>query len=246
MAGQSKTIVLSPGVELDIIEWSKEEHAVFERDFPKLVSMYTKYSTDNAGKHLLSEILTKYKGVFALLGQAAKNELDPAAGQFNGMNAMSGYGMTMIRPGYLFPAAQGYTFDRALAGLTKDNWYGWSHNAVIGAAYNDDPLYHRKEMWTSIVAFMELGTLPIAEEFQWELDSKSLPVWNMVNQMRGMDIALFEFPQVINLRPAMQYRSRFKSGVVAGNMAMSALGVSFVKADWLRNTAPTLPTNAPP
>ena len=246
MAGNTKTIVLSPGVELDIVEWSSDEHAVYERDFPKMVSMYTKYSTNIEGKHLLGELYTKYKGVFAMLGQAAKNEMDPAAGMFNGMNAMTGYGMTLIRPGYLFPAAQGYTFDRALAALTKDNWYGWAHNAVIGAAYNATPLYHRKELWTAIIGFLELGTVPCAEEFQWEIDAKPLPVWNMVNQMRAMDVPLFEFPQVINLRPALQYRSQFKTGVVAGNMAMAAQGVTFIRAEWLRNTAPTLPTTNPP
>lgn len=246
MAGQVESVNIGGGRQLKVEKFSEEELKVFDRDFSRVSAMYTKYSTDREGRHLVSDLLLKHIDSFRLLAQSAKTKLEPTAGQFGGMNAMQDYGMSIIRPDHMLVAAQGRTWDVALAALTKDGWYGYAHNAAIGGAYNASPLYLRKEVMVGIVGFIEMGAVPCAEELQFELSGKALPVWNMVEQMRASDLPIFELPQILIINPAQQYRSQFKTGVVAGNMALAPVGISFATADFMRSTAPTQPTTTAP
>lgn len=246
MPGATRAVNIGSGRSIQVLDFSDEENEVFERDFPKVCNLPTRYSLDREARHMLSDILLKNKDNFKLIAQAAKYALEPSAGQFGGMHAMQDYGMSLIRPDHVCVAAQGRTFDVALAALTKDNWYGYLHNAAIGGAYNATPLYLRKEVMVGIVGFMELGAIPCAEELQFELSGKALPIYNMVSQMRGCDLPIFELAQPLVIKPAQQYRSAFKTAVVAGNMALMPLGLSFATADFMRTQQPTQPSTTAP
>ena len=239
-----KTVSVAPGVELDIEEFTKDEQGVFDRDFDKLVAHYTKFSVKADGKHVIMDLFNENKDVFALIGQAAKKSIQPSAGVFQGLRAMTGFGMRMIRPQDLVPTAQGGvgtpTFDAVTAGAIN-TWQGLYHNGVIGAAggWNATPLYLRKELAVGIVGMMELDPSPKIEEVQFEVNGKPLPVFNMLTQMRGTDMQIFRFPVVEYLKPAVQYRSQAKFSVALGGTTCPVpLGITFVISDWMRQATP--------
>ena len=97
----------------------------------------------------------------------------------------------------------------------------------------------------AICGFVELQN-PCADALRWELNGKQLPVWRIEEAMKGGDMRIFEAPQTIYLAPRKQYRSEFKTNVVAGNMNLVPIGVSFVTADFMRTTEPTLPDSTAP
>jgi hypothetical protein len=180
----------------------------------------------------------------------------------------------MIRPDYLVPAAQGRTYNVALNGLVAQGWYGLYHNAAIGAAYNATALYLRKELGIGMIGIEELNPDPMMDEVQLEINGKPLPVFNMLLQVGrakrpgtvaafgaatdsihseppSRDIKMFRFPSVEYFKPAIQYRSQFKTNAagvtgVYGEICPAAVGLAFVTSDYLRNTAPTQPTTAAP
>ena len=254
-----KTVSVAPGVELDIEEFTKDEQGVFDRDFDKLVAHYTKFSVKADGKHVIMDLFNENKDVFALIGQAAKKSIQPSAGVFQGLRAMTGFGMQMIRPGHLTPNAQGGgantpTFDASTLGAINE-WQGLYHNGVIGSAqvapgqgWNATPLYLRKELAVGIVGIMELDPSPKIEEVQFEVNGKPLPVFNMLTQMRGTDMQIFRFPVVEYLKPAVQYRSQAKFSVAAGGTSCPVpLGITFVISDWMRQTlVPNRPSTTAP
>jgi hypothetical protein len=241
----TQSVEIGGGVQIDLTSWSKEEAEVFRKDFPRLVAMYTQHSVDREQRHLVSDLLIKHIADFALVGQIAKDKLLPSSGVFGGMNATTGYGMQLIRPDYLFLAAQGRTYDRTVAGV-KDNWYGWAHNGMIGAVYGAAPLYLRKEVCLGIVGFHELGAVPGVEEMKWEINNKPLPVWNMLAQMRAADIPLFELPQIMVLEPAVQYRSEYKQGFANGNIGLMAVGIAFARSSYMLEETPAQPAIVAP
>jgi len=240
-----KTVSVAPGVELDIEEFTKDESDLFDRDFDKLVACYTKYSINQQGKHVIMDLFMENKDVFKLIGQAAKKAIQPSAGVFQGMRALTGFGMQLIRPSHITPDVQGGaqtpTFDAVTAGALNE-WQGLYHNGAIGSAqtspgngWNATPLYLRKELAIGIVGVMELDASPKIEEVQFEVNGKPLPVFNMLTQIRGTDMQLFRFPVVEYLKPAVQYRSQAKFGVAAGATTCPVpLGITFVTSDWMR------------
>jgi len=242
-----KTIELAPGMEIDIEEFTKAENEIFDRDYTKLIAHYTRFCVDKDSKHVIFDALTETKDVFRLIGQAAKKAIQPSAGVFQGMRALTGFGMTMIRPAHITPNVQGSppaaqfqpTFDATCLGNANE-WMGLYHNGVIGSAnvaagqgWNGTPLYLRKELALGIVGVMELDPTSKIEEVQFEINGKPLPVYNMLTQMRGTDVQFFRFPTAEYLKPAVQYRSHAKYGAV-GTTCPVPVGVAFVISDWLR------------
>ena len=225
---------------------SAKEKEAFEEAWPHIIAHYTKYTTDRAGKNLLTLMFEKNKADIMTAAANAKATIDPHPGQFEGADISSGFGMRLIRPDDLVPAAQGRTFDAALSGLTANNWYGYIHNGAIGDAYNSTPLYLRKELAVVILGFLSTGDT-IVDEMQWEINSKPLPVWNMLTQMRGTDLKLFEVPTGNEyLPPAQIYRSQIKVNATSGNLSLIPVGVTFVNAPFARNTTPTQPSTSAP
>jgi len=246
MAGETETIEVAPGVELEITNFTPEENKIFDAEFSKLVTLYTKLSTTPSGKHAIYDLFLGTKEAFRVIAQAAKREIQPAAGVFNGMRALTGFGWRLIRPDDILPAAQGRTWDKSVSGLTPNDWYGLYHNGAIGDAYNVNPLYLRKEIAIGIVGFMDLNNNAIITQIKWEIDSKELPVYNMEFQMRGTDLPIFRMPKVEYLRPAKQYRCQAKFTKASGDVALVPLGITFVKSDWLRLIEPTQPSTTAP
>lgn len=284
MAGETKTITIAPGVEINIKTWSKYENDVFDHDYPKLVEQYSnqiqtimQYRYNPAATRFIDiEILERInrmvhpitsmfmepavKEAFRTVGQAAKNDISPEAGQFEGMNAITNYGMQIIRPDYLVPTAQGRTFAVTTAGLTANSWYGLWHNGAIGAAYNATPLYLRKELALGVAGVIELTDLVSAEEVQFEIDTKQRPIYNLILSRIGDgkadiaatsvgpkgDLKMSRFPQVEYIQPAKQYRSQFKTNTTGRAMCVVPLGIVFAKASFLRATAPTQPSTTAP
>jgi hypothetical protein len=245
--GETKTIDVSPGVQLDIEAFTSDEKETFERDYAKVIAMYTKFCLNKEGKHVIADAFEEAKDAYFLLAQAAKKAILPSAGVFGGMRAMTGFGMRQIRPVDLLEnATGGVSFDTAVAGLTKDNWYGWIHHAAIGAAYNATPLYLRKELAVGMLGVLDVSGAPLIEELQLEIGGKPLPVYNMLAQMRGADFPFFRFPVVEYIKPATQYRIQGRFAAVAGNVALIPVGITFVTADFMRQTLPTQPTTAAP
>ncbi len=183
--------------------------------------------------------------MFRVLGQAAKYDIQPSAGVFQGQRATTGFGFGMIRPDYLVPTAQGRTYDATFLGAAN-SWNGLYHNGVIGAAWNATPLYLRKELALGVLGLLEMGADNIIEEMQWEINGKPLPVFDMVRQMVSADLRAFRMPQVEYLKPAIQYRSQAKFAAAAGDTKMAPLGLAFVTSDYLRNTVPTQPSIVAP
>ena len=244
-----QTVNVAPGVELDIEEFTKSEADIFDRDFDKLAAHYTRFSVNKEDKHIIADLLMENKEVFKLIGQAAKKSIQPSAGVFQGMRAMTGFGMSAIRPGYITPDAQGGagtpTFDTIFAGAIN-TFTGLYHNGAIGAAYNATPLYLRKELALGICGLMELDASPKAEEFQFEVNGKPIPVYDGLTQMRGSDMQLFRFPAVEYLKPAVQYRSAVKFGAL-GTSTLVPIGVAFVISDWMRQqVVPNRPATTAP
>jgi len=238
-----QTLAVAPGVQLNIEKFTSEETSRFENDFRALGNMFSKYSIGENG-HAIRDLLDKYKAQFYLFAQAAKNDIE-SAGVFQGINATNGFGMQTIRPDYLCPSEQDRSYKAALSGLTANDWYGYLHHAAIGGSYNASPLYLRKELAVAICGFVELQN-PCADALRWELNGKQLPVWRIEEAMKGGDMRIYEAPQTIYLAPRKQYRSEFKANVVAGNMNLVPVGVSFVTADFMRTTEPTLPDSTAP
>jgi len=226
----------------DVVDLGPEGNEIFDDDYEALVSHYTKYTSDPGN---LEKILMGYKRGMKQLAMKAKLEIQPAAGGFYGMNAMTGFGMQMIRPDHLVPAAQGRTFDANLSGLTANSWYGYLHNGAIGAAYDPTPLYLRKELGVAIAGFVNTGDA-IVDELQFEIRGKPLPVWNMLTQMRGADDNIFLLPKVLWLDPAIQYRSQFKINSTGGSMSLIPIGITFARAEWMQGTAITQPSTTAP
>jgi len=237
---------IAPGVQLEVTEFTDAENKIFDADYEKLIAMYTRYSVNSKDSHIIADAFNDTKEVFRVIAEASKQAIQPSAGVFQGMRAMTGFGMTKIRPGFMLPAAQGYSFDVALAALTKDNWYGLYHNGAIGAAYNATPLYLRKELSIAILGMMELGPNVMADELQFEINGKPLPVYNMLEAMRGTDMQFFRFPSVEYIKPAVQFRSQFKTNAISGNMCLVPVGIAFVTSDFMRQTAPTQPSTTAP
>jgi len=233
------------GVGFNTKDLTAEENQIFDEQFPKLVALFTKYSVNGDIQHKITDILMSKKEEFRFLASVAKAEIEPNPGAFEGMTPISGFGFTLIRPDFIVVAAQGRTFDRAVSGLTKDNWYGLYHNGAIGAAYATQSLYLRKEMLLGIAGHHELGN-PVIEEIQWEIESRPKSIFNMVEHMRGTDLPMFEYPKVIPLRPAKTYRCQAKFAAVAANVAPMPIGIAFVSAEWMRTTTPTQPSTTAP
>jgi hypothetical protein len=247
MMGNQKSIEVSPGVELDIEEFTAAEKAIFDHDYASVVAMYTKFTADKEGKHVIADAFEDAKDAYFLVAQATKKAILPAAGIFQGQRALTGFGMRMIRPDDLVSSSfSTRTFDYAVSSLTKDAWYGWIHNAAPGAAFNATPLYSRKEMGIGILGVLDVSGAPLIEEIQFELAGKMFPVYNMVAQMRGADLPFFKFPVVEYIKPATQYRIAAKFAATAGNLALIPMGITFVTADFMRQQAPTIPTTSAP
>jgi len=250
MVGGTQTVDIAPGVQLEVTEFTDPENKIFDADYEKLIAMYTRYSVDSKDKHMIADAFNDTKEVFRVIAEASKQAIQPSAGVFQGMRAMTGFGMTKIRPGHIVPNAQGGagtpTFDVALATLTKDEWYGLYHNGAIGAAYNTTPLYLRKELSVAILGMMEVGPNVMADEIEFEINGKPLPIYNMLESMRGTDMQFFRFPSVEYIKPAVQYRSQFKTNAVAGNMCLVPVGIAFVTSDFMRQTKVTQPSTTAP
>lgn len=274
MPGETQSLEVAPGVEIEVTNFTPEEEARFNADYPKVTAVYSQNSVRGDGKHIISDWFDETKATYKMLGQACKHDIQPSAGIFQGMRATTGFGMRMIRHDDILVAAQ-VNWDIALAALTNGNWYGLYHNAVIGAAYNATPLYLRKELGIGWVGMREHQPDPMAAEIQLELNGKPLPTFNMLQQMGSAirpatvvtyvaatdswgqgrqpsnDLKVFRFPSVEYLKPAIQYRSQFKAtgaGLVNvwGRMCLTPLGLTFVTADYMRNTAPTRPATTAP
>lgn len=231
---------------LNIRPFEADEKKAFEEAWPHLIAHYTKYTTDRKGENLLTLMFERRKADLLIAAQVAAKEILPASGPFEGMDVSVGFGMRLIRPDDLVPTAQGRTFDASLSGLTANNWYGYIHNGAIGAAYNDTPLYLRKELGVALLGFISTGD-HIVDEMQWEINSQQLPVWNMLTQMRGTDMHMFEIPTGLEfLKPAQIYRSRMKVNAAAGDLSLIPIGVTFVSAKYARDINQEQPSiNAP-
>ena len=232
--------------QLNTAPLTQEEEKAFEEAWPHLIAHYTKYSTDRAGENKLTLMFEKRKAEIKVAAAMAKNDIDPNPGTFEGMDPSTGFGMRLIRPDDLVPTAQGRTFDATLTGLTANSWYGYIHNGAIGAAYNAAPLYLRKELAVALLGFLSTGDA-IVDELKWEINSQPMPVWNMLTQMRGTDLKLYEIPTSMEyLKPAKTYRSEMKVNAASGNLSLIPIGVTFVNAEFARNEQPTQPSTTAP
>lgn len=271
MAGETQAIEVAPGIEMAITNFTPDENAKFNQDYPRLTAVYTRNSVSADKKHVISDWYDESLEVMRLVGQACKNDIQPSAGVFQGMRAQTGFGFGLIRPDYICSNVQGRSFDVALTG-TAASWYGLYHNAAIGAAYNATPIYLRKELGIGWLGLVDYQHDTMAEEVQLEINGKPLPVWTMLHQMGravrpptataygtnanatdtwnqgpNPDLRVFRFPAVEYLKPAIQYRSQFKLSAaglanVWGRSCIAAVGIAFVTSDYLRNTVPTQPT----
>lgn len=265
MATACQTIQVSPGIQLNVSAFTTEEKQRFDSDLDTIANIYTQYSVDPTGRHVIADLFRKFKPQLQLFAEAAKNDLDNA-GVFQGVNATNGFGMTWIRPDFLVPTAQGRTFDYNTGAtgfnLNRDTWYGLYHDGAVGVAYSD-ALYLRREVAVAVIGFIGLpqpdavevhaataSVYDLIDEVQWEINGKPLPIWNMAPQMRATDLKIYEAPMALYLEPAKQYRCQAKFNG-AGNVAamwgsLWPVGVAFVTADVMRTTQPTQPTNAKP
>lgn len=248
--GQTGSIEVGPGEDLQIRRWTKNEDRLFEKQYPMLVQQFSDnittrhiYSPDGRnllqiqkGIHPLTELFLEpaVKAAIKAIGMACADLIEPKPGQFFGMNAEKGYGMQTIRPDYMVPTAQGRTFYIGLSGLTAHSYYGLYHNGAIGAAYNTTPLYLRKELGIAWIGELEVNpNMCRADEIQLEIDGKPKPFYNMLYmKMNEPDeplatapagrpnLRLFRFPQVQFLKPAKQYRSQYKMSWKTGGHFM--------------------------
>lgn len=231
---------------MNVDPFTQDELDVFNKEFPELISMYTKYSGNQQDGHAIMDVLWNMKQSILEFGMLCKREIEPAAGEFEGMNPKSGFGFTLIRPDYLFDSTQGRTWDQAVSGLTANNWYTLYSTTAIGGAYTASTnLYLRKELGVCIAGHLELAN-PLIEEVRWEIDGDIQLVLNMLPQMRATDLKLYAYNELLQLRPSKQFGAQAKFAAVAGNVCPMALGVAFVNKDYMKNTAPTQPAETAP
>ena len=274
MPGETQTLEVSPGVEVEITQFTPDENKRFDVDYPKVTAVYTKNSVRGDGKHIISDWFDDTVETYRLLGQACKHDIQPSAGVFQGQRAMTGFGFRMIKPGDVAIATQLTFKSIQLPAGGALSWNGYLHNANINVAYNATPLYLRKELGIGWLGVRELED-PMFEEIQLELNGKPTPVYNMLQQMgrstrpataiaygaaldtwnQGstgeQDLKSFRFPSVEYMKPAIQYRSQVKAAAaglttVWGINHMTPLGLTFATSDIMRNIAQTRPTTAAP
>lgn len=240
-----KTVTISPGVEITMSEFTPDEMAVFEKEYDRVTAIYSKYAKDVKGRNVITQMFDEYKGMFAQIGQACKNDID-GAGVFQGMRPTTGFGWRTIRPSDLCVAAQGYSFDVTLTGKTKDNWYGYLQNSTIGGAESTSEIYLRKEVGLGICGFIEVANSPLVEELQFWKNGTPSPVYNMLLQMRASDLKLFQMPTAEYFAPRKSFRSSMKFAATDGDVCLVPIGIAFVRADYMRNQQPTQPSTTAP
>lgn len=250
MAGETFQLGVMPNVadtELPATKLTSDEIAIFERDFPRVVAPWSL-----ASKGMLNEVFARHKQSFIDALQIAKHDLSPG-GAFGGVNATKGFGMTPIRPDYLVPIAQARMFQSnvagvptALAALTTNNWYGMWHNAILGAAWNANPLFMRADFCVAICGFLDVSGNPMAEEIQMERDGDLGPIWVPNYSFLGGDYAFFELPRTEFIAPRKQFRFQFKTNAIAGTLNLLPVGVAYVAASTMRSMVPVQPTQNPP
>lgn len=241
---QCSTIQVSPGVQLNVSAFTDEEKARFEADLDTIANIYTRYSVQPDGKHVIADLFKKFKPQLQLFAEAAKNDLDNA-GVFGGVNARNGFGMQEIRPDHIFFTSwsAGRTWD-CTSGAAANTWYGHIHGATTITTDAGD-IYMRKEQAVCIIGFMEVLN-PVIEEVQWTINGVTMPVWNMAKEMRGSDLHIYEFPIALYLEPRMAFRMQSKGNAATTAFCLIPIGISFVTADIMRTQQPTLNTASRP
>jgi len=232
-------------MKYEIRPFTPEELDIFESEWSRMISYYSKYSKRPDGTGSVTDLLEANKENILAAAQSASLKLRPISREFEGLNTSRGYGMRQIRPDDIVPAAQGRTFDAVLSGLTPNSWYGYIHNGAIGDTFDDTPLYPRKELATIIVGFLSVKD-PIVDEMQWIINNLPYPVWNMVTQMHAADVNLFELSEPIFLYGGVSYRSQIKVNSDSGNLTLIPIGVTFVLADYNREIEPPQPSTVAP
>lgn len=240
----SEQVELPTGLSIEVERYTAEESKIFDRDIRRIAESFSSYVPPES-RDAISYTFEQDIPTLKLIGQMAKKDII-GGGVFNGAFATTGHGVQQIRPDYLVPSAQGRTFYASLSGLTADSWYGLWHNGAIGAAYDNDPLYVRKWLEIAITGFLDVSPAPLAEEIQFEINGKPEPIFNMEYQQLGSSARLFHLPKPIVLKPYLQFRSQFKINATGGDFKLLPLGVAFVKAEYMRLTAPEQPDTSSP
>jgi len=234
--------------QLPVRIWSSEEEEKFERDFYTMIALYSKYvAMDSANRHILADIYYNARPLIKLFGQLCGNEIEPNPGSFGGMMDRGGYVMRKVRPDDLWDASQGRTFDYDCSSLTANNWYAVLDTNAIGGAAAGGSLYLRKFLGVMLLGIMDPGGNPLFDEFQWlDMEGSTLPIYNAVENFRASDLAWYEFPSPVLLRPAKKYGMSGKANSTAGTGALIFMGVTFVRYEDAITQQPTQPATTAP
>ena len=220
-----------------------DELKLLQTDLPTITSVYSKYAPD--GISAISKIIMEDYATYGVALGLAKDKISDA-GAFGGALPDDGFGITQIRPDFLVPAAQGRTFYKSVSGLTPNGWYGLWHNGAIGDAYNDNPLYLRKEVLVAISGLLDVSGSGIIEEVQFEINSDKRQIVPMGPQIKGTDFRLVRFPTPVIIPSSTQFRSQAKFTAASGDVELIPIGIAFATSEFMKNTTPTQPTTTKP
>lgn len=244
--GEVGMIGVSPGKQEEARRWTLEEDKTFERDWFFLKQQWSTQSIDREERHVIADMLEVHKQNIKITGAMAAQLIEPKPGEFRGMDPVGGYGMSRIRPDYICVAAQGRTYDYTLGGAVKDTYLGIFHNAAIGGAINTQ-LYLRKETILAICGILDTGGNPGFDEFLWEtLGSEDHAIHVATEMMRGTNLAFYQFPKTIIIRPSSQYRFEGKANENSVSGTLIPVGVAFADFDTMKTLQPVQPTTAKP